>query len=618
MASLSLYALSDDAVHAIIAMLPDESLFLSLVCKRFWKFNKVVHSRFGHSVTPLRRVFSSESRLREAMHSASVAWKLCRKVSLVANGVAVWNTFATRSAFSEGPVSVLRKVRPDWLNERINLHYICRYNRVDLLEHVVSAARGNLFDHVGGILRRMSTSPDEKFNSLTSLIQVEQTTKEFVESVVIPASIGGAIDVLVWFMNGIQMRQLLAPTLWNRAFDGKRSEKTACYVGKIACGAACAPNAKEVLEFVVDQVVACTGNPRNEVCQEVALMVVASTANGSTESALEWARAHGDSLTSLMSKFNSPDGSPAVCMEIGSVNDATASMFDARSPEAYACIKREVAKGGWMRAAFESLDFRQSFPFFVLARVIPRDLHDNKDDILVLAACLHDCVLEWATLGCSRDVCNEIKRGLFDLVNISVVEAHQLLVNLLRAAASLPPREATKVREMLTQYFKGASFAECVMHSAVYLGMHGVVESVTRLDVHPTRTSAAFAESLATAASAAGSERVIAVLAEHGVDFDVRCAVLAAERGNASVLKAIMQTRPMVCEKVGEAALLSRHGPTVEIAFLSGCFGRSDSKRRAKRIMEDWDGERSIKRRRVLPRSFSDKTKSILDAEPRA
>jgi len=32
------------------------------------------------------------------------------------------------------------------------------------------------------------------------------------------------------------------------------------------------------------------------------------------------------------------------------------------------------------------------------------------------------------------------------------------------------------------------------------------------------------------------------MLNEHGVDFEVKCALVAAERGNASVLRAIMQT----------------------------------------------------------------------------
>lgn len=611
-------ALSDDLIHNIVSMLHAESAFVSLVCKRFRKANVLAHARFGHTVTPLRRVFASIGRLKEAMQSPSVLWRLCHKDSLVADGAALWNSFATRSAFSEGPVEVVCKVRPNWLDEKMNLHYICRYDRVDLLDQAVSSASGDLFEHVSDILSRMSTTHDKTFSSVVCRIEGEVTTKEFVESVVVPASIGGAMKVLLWFMHGIKMRQLRVSTLWNRAFDGVAPQRTACFVGKIACGAACAPNADEVLDFVVQQVVNATGYPRERVCQEVALMVAASVKNGATASALEWAGKQSDSLSALISSFNAPNTTPSVCTEVCSITAATSSMFDARSPGAYAVIKRAVAQGQWMQSAFESLDFRQSFPFFALARVIPRDIHNNKDDMLVLSACLYDCVVECATIGCSREMGREIKRGLLELTHSSVVEAHQLFVDLFHATANLTSREADKVRLVLTQKIKDNSFATCLLHSAVYLGMDEIVESITRLSESAGCTKAIFVDSLATTASAARSSRVVAILNEHGVDFDVTCALVAAERGNASVLRAIMQTRPTVSARVGEAALLSMHAPTIEVALINGCYDTPERHGKAKRILGLWDEDRVIKRRRVLPRSFSKATRSILGVDPRA
>lgn len=158
------------------------------------------------------------------------------------------------------------------------------------------------------------------------------------------------------------------------------------------------------------------------------------------------------------------------------------------------------------------------------------------------------------------------------------------------------------------------SFAACILHNAVYLGLDGVVQSMTHLSKTTTWLDGLWVSSLATIASASRSScslRVVQMLKDNGVDFDVRCAILAAERGNASVLRSIIQNRPMLSVNIGIAALNSRHGPTVEVAYLNGCFADSKSKETAKRILADWQGPRSIKCRRVLPRSFCKETRPV-------
>lgn len=104
-----------------------------------------------------------------------------------------------------------------------------------------------------------------------------------------------------------------------------------------------------------------------------------------------------------------------------------------------------------MSRAFEQLDFRQSYPFFMLARVVPREIYHNKQDVRILAACLKDCVIEFAKSGCSRNLLLEIKRGLVEVAHTSVVEAHLLFVSIVAASKSLEARQAARVGTLMTQ-----------------------------------------------------------------------------------------------------------------------------------------------------------------------
>lgn len=267
--------LSDDLVQKIVAMLPEESGFVVLVCKRLRDADAATNSQSGHVCTPLRRIFASTSRIRAAMQSGCELRKLCCINDSLQNDRLSWSTYATLSAFSEGGIDVLHAVRPSWMLERTSLHYICRYGRVDLLDHLFAVKQGPLFDKVSAMLSRMSTSKDKVCARAAARVEQEMDVQEFVEDVLLPASAGGAICVINWFVEGVRARQLRNSTLWDRVFDGTSTRLNA-HVGRIVCKAANAKNAAEVIQLVVDRVVSTTKLPRARVCKEAALMVAAS------------------------------------------------------------------------------------------------------------------------------------------------------------------------------------------------------------------------------------------------------------------------------------------------------------------------------------------------------
>lgn len=503
----------------------------------------------------------------------------------------LWTGVSTRAAFRSGSEDVIDSVNPGWKRmPEASIFLIARYNRADLFERWIKAGGpGCASPDIAGWMETF-------LKSLSGFCGDKTSMSGFVSRFMVPACVGGSIDMLTWVHGEVQRRKLSNQCGWHNMFMNEH------FTRRMIHSAACSNSPEKVLDFLCCQIATSSLYRIDTIKKHVASLVLLAIGTGCSFGAIQWASGISSSSFELLESVRTDVHSNFAVFYGMDPPYEHRSMFCPRNVPMYRAVRQMSSEGGWMHTSSRVVPEMQSVHWETLRALLKRtkDTALSHTDLSVMEECCVDAVKEYICDG--KGPVPRVTRALRHLLEASVSSALCVAENAMSLKAYT--KMETKRRKILMNGPWSFAF-EVVLRAAE----SRCSEVVRRATGHPTLLSTdslgqSRVAALAKAACGSNNALIIESLFVSGVPFYHHHVEQCMKMGWIKSTRTILKINPSLATPLlGKVAVELRDQRAVGAAFDTGCFdSETEVGRQALHILSDTT---NTKRRRCLPFNFS-------------
>lgn len=575
-----------ELIDAIVRLAVKDSSLLFFANKFFKNRDTAARGVGKKRILELNGVFQNMNILSYSMCTPKIVRLSCARIRSDMS----WSGTAVRAAYKSGDTQVLDHVVSNWKSHpKKSIPMIARFNRRDLFfDWVMNQSTGcALAEWMEYSLRYLSSGIAKACTC---------SAYSFVEYFVVPALLGGSIDMLKAVENHVMLRKLWDQCTWYMLFRSKM------HVLRMVCAAGCADNAAEMLDYISEKITESGLHRKDTVCRHVAATILLFVNNGTSRSGVEWAMRFGEDCKSMLDGVRH-DGRRAICVfSDTSMVVESSKIFSTLDIDVYRLLRSQCQDGGWMSSSASYTCISGSVGWTVIRRI--RSHIKNNTLTPSVLELMEECVVDVSRdyIFCGGRWLGSIIIEMKRLLDQSVASAYEVA---LRIQQIYSDAEGSGSRKDRLLRGKGWFFLYQLLERAIESKNNPVVSMCISPGGLLNLQDLSYQQrrNLVSKACASDNEWSVTTLARCGIEFDETDIFASMKAGRLRATSSILENRPSLSStEVGKYALALGDQTTIRVAAENNCFdGDTDLLSQARNITEG----PPAKKRRFLPSCFT-------------